>query len=194
MRLALLLLAAACDPVYSLHLHARVTRGGAPLPGAWVLGLDTDRPYPPSTARTGADGVAELRLGMLNRNPAGDPVAVAARSDELFVAVPGRDFEPRKRLFAREWDAALEVSLPGPRPELVLRCDGSRCAASGAPPASCSWYELAVDGAHAEGHRIDASPGATSVEFTRRGGPQIAVVAVCLEGTALRALTSNPSG
>ena len=194
MRFGLLLLAAACDPVYSLHLHARVTRGGVPLAGAWVMGLDTERPYPPSTARTGADGAAELRLTMLHRNPAGDPVAVAARSDELFVAVPGRDFEPRKRLFAREWDATLTASLPGPQPELSLRCDGSRCKASGPPLASCSWYELAVDGEHAEGHRIDASPGATSVEFTRRGGPQIAVVAVCLEGTAFRALVSNPSG
>jgi hypothetical protein len=198
-----LLLAAAasiaCDPVYSLHLHAHITERGAPLSGAWVLGLNSDALHPPAAVRTGADGTADASFSAFLRNPAMEPLAIAARAEELMVALPQRDFAPRRKglFFGKEWEATLELSMAPQQPELSLRCEGRKCLVD-APDLSCSWYELTIADSHAEGHLIegarDAAAGRQRLSFTSRGGPPVVVVAVCVEGGKLRALVSNAAG
>lgn len=185
----------ACDPVYSLHLHAHVTRRGAPVAGAWVLGLSSDALQAPAAVRTGADGTADAEFSAFLRNPAMEPVAVAARAEELMVALPQRDFEPRKKgFFVKEWEATLEMAIAPPPRELSLLCEGRKCSVE-APGFGCSFYELTIAESHAEGHLIqgarEAEAGRQRISFASRGGPRIAVVAVCAEGGKMRALVSN---
>jgi len=197
MRVAALIAAAcaACDPAYSLHLHARITENGRPRAGAWVMGLDSDALRRPAAVRTDADGIAELELKAFLRNPAQEPVAVAVGADALVVAFPQRDFAPRKKgiFFSTEWEATLEVAM-APRPaELSLRCAGRSCAVE-SPGLECSWYELSIAESHAEGHLIyvaPRTPAGQTISFASKGGPPLAVVAVCFDGKEWRALVSN---
>jgi hypothetical protein len=197
MRVAALIAAAcaACDPAYSLHLHARITEHGRPRAGAWVMGLNGDSLLRPGAVRTGADGIAELELKAFLRNPAQEPVAVAVGADALVVAFPERDFAPRKKglFFAREWDATLEMAMAPQPPEISLRCAGRSCAVQ-SPGLDCSWYELSIAESHAEGHLIyvaPRTPAGQTISFASKGGPPLAVVAVCFDGKEWRALVSN---
>jgi hypothetical protein len=190
----------ACDPVYSLHLRARVTDHGAPLAGAWVMGLDSASLRPPVAVRTGADGTVEVEFRGFLRNPAADPLAVAAGAGAILIALPDRDFIAHKRglFFGHASEAILDAALPGPPPELSLRCEGSSCEVEG-PDLPCAVYELYIDSSGAQGHALAAPPrtaevGRQKVSFKRSSpAPGLVVAAVCAVGEGkLRALVSNP--
>jgi hypothetical protein len=188
---ALALAAAACDPVYAMHLHARVTSGGAPVAGAWILAPD-GAAVRGGPARTGADGTADVDFSGRSRNPAAEPLAIAAR-DQIVVALPGADFVPRKKgFFGHAWESTLEVALEPRAPLLHLGCTGGACRLEGADPA-CAFYELSVGEALAEGRSVMPSAGPSgALTFVRRhAATATTVVALCAAAGTLRAFLSN---
>jgi hypothetical protein len=166
-----LLLLLACDPIYTLHLRVRVRSEGAPAARVWVLALDGAS----QAARTGEDGTADARFSGLNRNPAASPIAIAARGDRLFVALPGRDFTPRKS-GSHEFEASLDLELRSVSPSLVLRCEGERCTVTGID-LRCASYEVSLADARASSRPLVLDRADSA--FQRIAGGTTAVVSVC---------------
>jgi hypothetical protein len=181
------LLAAACDPTYSLHLRARITDQGKPLAGAWIIVPDGAR-LRLGAVRTDQDGKADVQLQAFLRNLAFEPLAVARGADEIALFVPGKDFPTRKTgFFGHEWESVMEVAFQSQSPGFDLRCEASRCTLAGVDGA-CELYEISFAEAGPEGHGIALE----GLGFVRRNAARpTVVVAICSEKGALKPLVSN---
>ena len=196
--LALAVFCGACDPVYSLHLHAHVTERGAPVQGAWIVSLGGRALRGPSALRTAADGTADADLRGFHHNPAWDALVVAHRGDALAVALPGRDFAPRARgvFFVTSWDATLEVLLPPDAPGgLLPRCAARACEVSVAvaPGEGCalSLVALGDDGATVDSLQPGpATAGVLRASFALPDRGRVLVAGICTDAAGhQRALT-----
>lgn len=163
-----LLLLAACDAHYTVHLRGRVGGPSGPLAGAWVVPLQA----PESAARTRADGSVALDHGGFLRNTSHSEILVVAPGHRAQLLVPGRDVALRERglFLVTEWDETLVATLAplGPEAGLRVQCDQSACTAvmPATDPLACQAYAVVLGpdavwrGAPAPGPGVPAGDGA----------------------------------
>jgi hypothetical protein len=172
-----------CDPNYSLHLHARVTRGGAPAAGAWALALQSARTQTALSAPSDSNGVIEATFQAFLSNPSTEPLIFGVGPNELQILIPDRDFKTHSRgfFYVTEWDADVSLELKPQLPTMKLDCTETTCTVV-VPSRYCSLHEVNVSTGRAESLLVAVLPLEAGQAFTfPRRSPSLAAVAICLE-------------